>query len=134
MPRSGYLRALSEEHHHALVLARALQRACKGDDASIAEWAGMTVATFEGESANVKLTTPDDFARLFGPGGLLDDFFQKKLAPYVDTTVKPWQFRQLGDASLGDSASLIQFQRAAEIRSVFFGGGANELPDQALLL
>jgi type VI secretion system protein ImpL len=68
--------------------------------------------------------TPDDFARLFAPGGLLDDFFQKKLAPYVDTTVKPWQFRQLGDASLGDSASLIQFQRAAEIRSVFFVGGA----------
>ncbi|HQY09179.1 MAG TPA: type VI secretion IcmF C-terminal domain-containing protein, partial [Burkholderiaceae bacterium] len=31
---------------------------------------------------------------------------------------------ELGDASLGASASLIQFQRAAEIRSVFFGGGA----------
>ncbi len=68
--------------------------------------------------------TADDFGRLFGPGGLMDDFFQKKLSPYVDTTVKPWRFRQLGDASLGASASLIQFQRAAEIRSVFFGGGA----------
>ena len=68
--------------------------------------------------------TADDFGRLFGPGGLMDDFFQKKLAPYVDTTVKPWRFRQLGDASLGASASLIEFQRAAEIRSVFFGGGA----------
>ena len=67
--------------------------------------------------------TPDDFGRLFAPGGLLDDFFQKKLAPYVDTTATPWRFRQLGDASLGDSASLAQFQRAAEIRNVFFGGG-----------
>jgi 2-C-methyl-D-erythritol 4-phosphate cytidylyltransferase/2-C-methyl-D-erythritol 2,4-cyclodiphosphate synthase len=33
------------------------------DDAAIAEWAGMTVEVFEGERANVKLTTADDFAR-----------------------------------------------------------------------
>ena len=33
------------------------------DDAAIAEWAGLTVATFEGDPANMKLTTPDDFAR-----------------------------------------------------------------------
>jgi 2-C-methyl-D-erythritol 4-phosphate cytidylyltransferase / 2-C-methyl-D-erythritol 2,4-cyclodiphosphate synthase len=33
------------------------------DDAALAEWAGLTVSTFEGEPANVKLTTSDDFAR-----------------------------------------------------------------------
>ncbi len=33
------------------------------DDAALAEWAGITVSTFEGEAANVKLTTPGDFAR-----------------------------------------------------------------------
>jgi 2-C-methyl-D-erythritol 4-phosphate cytidylyltransferase/2-C-methyl-D-erythritol 2,4-cyclodiphosphate synthase len=33
------------------------------DDAALAEWAGLTVSTFEGEAANVKLTTSDDFAR-----------------------------------------------------------------------
>lgn len=33
------------------------------DDAAIAEWAGLTVATFEGDAANMKLTTPEDFAR-----------------------------------------------------------------------
>jgi 2-C-methyl-D-erythritol 4-phosphate cytidylyltransferase/2-C-methyl-D-erythritol 2,4-cyclodiphosphate synthase len=33
------------------------------DDAALAEWAGMTVATFEGETGNVKLTTNEDFAR-----------------------------------------------------------------------
>ena len=33
------------------------------DDAALAEWAGLTVATFEGESANMKLTTPEDFVR-----------------------------------------------------------------------
>ena len=33
------------------------------DDAAIAEWAGMMVTTFEGESTNMKLTTPEDFDR-----------------------------------------------------------------------
>jgi 2-C-methyl-D-erythritol 4-phosphate cytidylyltransferase/2-C-methyl-D-erythritol 2,4-cyclodiphosphate synthase len=33
------------------------------DDAALAEWAGLTVATFEGDHINMKLTTPEDFAR-----------------------------------------------------------------------
>jgi 2-C-methyl-D-erythritol 4-phosphate cytidylyltransferase / 2-C-methyl-D-erythritol 2,4-cyclodiphosphate synthase len=34
------------------------------DDAALAEWAGIRVTTFEGEAANMKLTTADDFVRL----------------------------------------------------------------------
>jgi 2-C-methyl-D-erythritol 4-phosphate cytidylyltransferase/2-C-methyl-D-erythritol 2,4-cyclodiphosphate synthase len=33
------------------------------DDAALAEWAGMTVDVFDGEAGNIKLTTPEDFAR-----------------------------------------------------------------------
>ena len=33
------------------------------DDAAIAEWAGLTVSTFDGNAANMKLTTPEDFVR-----------------------------------------------------------------------
>jgi 2-C-methyl-D-erythritol 4-phosphate cytidylyltransferase/2-C-methyl-D-erythritol 2,4-cyclodiphosphate synthase len=33
------------------------------DDAALAEWAGMRVAVFEGESGNIKMTNPEDFAR-----------------------------------------------------------------------
>ncbi|MEM9999348.1 MAG: bifunctional 2-C-methyl-D-erythritol 4-phosphate cytidylyltransferase/2-C-methyl-D-erythritol 2,4-cyclodiphosphate synthase [Pseudomonadota bacterium] len=33
------------------------------DDASIFEWAGLTVKTIPGEEENIKLTYPDDFAR-----------------------------------------------------------------------
>jgi 2-C-methyl-D-erythritol 4-phosphate cytidylyltransferase/2-C-methyl-D-erythritol 2,4-cyclodiphosphate synthase len=33
------------------------------DDAALAEWAGLTVATFEGDPANMKLTTSEDFIR-----------------------------------------------------------------------
>ena len=33
------------------------------DDAALAEWAGLKVAVFAGESSNVKLTTDEDFAK-----------------------------------------------------------------------
>ena len=33
------------------------------DDAALAEWAGMKVSVFAGEPGNIKLTTPEDFAR-----------------------------------------------------------------------
>lgn len=33
------------------------------DDAALAEWAGLTVSTFEGEASNIKLTNPEDFQR-----------------------------------------------------------------------
>jgi 2-C-methyl-D-erythritol 4-phosphate cytidylyltransferase/2-C-methyl-D-erythritol 2,4-cyclodiphosphate synthase len=33
------------------------------DDAGVAEWAGMTIESFEGENGNFKLTTGEDFAR-----------------------------------------------------------------------
>lgn len=68
--------------------------------------------------------TQEDFARVFGGGGLMDDFFKTKLASLVDIGAKPWRFRQVGDASLGaDSGTLLQFQRAQTIREVFFRGG-----------
>jgi type VI secretion system protein ImpL len=68
--------------------------------------------------------TQDDFARLFSPGGLFDEFFQKNLANFVDTNTRPWSFRQLGEAKMGsDSGTLGQFQRAATIRDTFFRSG-----------
>ena len=68
--------------------------------------------------------TQDDFSRLFSPGGLFDEFFQKNLAALVDTNTRPWSFRQLGETSLGkDSGTLAQFQRAAVIRDTFFRSG-----------
>lgn len=34
------------------------------DDAAIAEWAGLSVSVFAGEAGNIKMTTPEDFARI----------------------------------------------------------------------
>jgi len=56
-------------------LLTAHRRACAAgredftDDAALAEWAGMTVTVFEGETGNMKLTTEDDFARLAAADG-----------------------------------------------------------------
>lgn len=75
-----------------------------------------------GASAEVR---QEDFGRLFAAGGVLDSFFQQNLAQYVDISRRPWTFRQVGEGSMGDaSGALIQFQRAATIRDVFFQGGS----------
>jgi 2-C-methyl-D-erythritol 4-phosphate cytidylyltransferase/2-C-methyl-D-erythritol 2,4-cyclodiphosphate synthase len=34
------------------------------DDAALAEWAGMRVTVFDGEPGNIKMTNPEDFARV----------------------------------------------------------------------
>jgi 2-C-methyl-D-erythritol 4-phosphate cytidylyltransferase/2-C-methyl-D-erythritol 2,4-cyclodiphosphate synthase len=34
------------------------------DDAALVEWAGLKVTVFPGESSNMKMTTPEDFARI----------------------------------------------------------------------
>lgn len=66
--------------------------------------------------------TPQDFGRLFGPAGLMDDFFNRTLAPIVDTTT--WTFKKNIDGSqAGGQGSLVAFQKASVIRSVFFGNG-----------
>lgn len=68
---------------------------------------------------------PDDFARMFGPGGLMDDFFQKNLTTMVDTSTRPWSFRkEIDGTALGGSAGLIAFQHANVIRDAFFPGGS----------
>ncbi|POH89032.1 type VI secretion system membrane subunit TssM [Ralstonia pickettii] len=63
----------------------------------------------------------EDFARVFATGGVLDDFFQKVLAPHVDTTISPWRYKlSAPDVPPVAGPSLIPFQRAKEIREVFF--------------
>jgi type VI secretion system protein ImpL len=69
--------------------------------------------------------TPADFAMVFGPGGKIDQVFQQKLAPYVDTAARPWKFRAVEGVPLGvDNGTLPQFQRAQAIRETFFPSGS----------
>ncbi|MEM7497640.1 MAG: type VI secretion system membrane subunit TssM [Pseudomonadota bacterium] len=74
-----------------------------------------------GSTADVTL---NDFARLFGPGGIFERFFESHLEPFVDVSVTPWRWKG-GAAAAGDpDGALAQFQRAARIRDAFFPGGS----------
>lgn len=68
--------------------------------------------------------TLEDFGRFFGPAGLMDNFFQKFLQTFVDTTQKPWRWRAADGAATGIiPEALSQFQRAAVIKETFFRTG-----------
>ncbi|MEX0279281.1 MAG: type VI secretion system membrane subunit TssM, partial [Ruegeria sp.] len=66
-----------------------------------------------------------DFARLFGPQGLIDAFFTDNLAKHVDMRTRPWSWKSgVNQASLGISPAVLQqFQYASEIKEAFFVNG-----------
>jgi type VI secretion system protein ImpL len=71
--------------------------------------------------------TPDDFGKFFGPNGLMDDFFAKNLAPYVDRSGGNWRWRTTGSVPLAIPLSVLkQFQLAAQIRDMFFPTGGTK--------
>ncbi len=72
--------------------------------------------------------TLHDFGRFFAANGVMDTFFNNHLKPFVDTGRGTWRIKAVNKQSIGVSqATLKQFQYAAKIREVFFGGGG-ELP------
>ena len=67
---------------------------------------------------------PEDFSQLFGAGGAFDTFYTTKLASLVDTGTNPWSFKPTGDGTKPvNAAALVDFQRAARIKEVFFRSG-----------
>jgi type VI secretion system protein ImpL len=68
--------------------------------------------------------TISDFGRFFGPGGMMENFFDTYLRDFVDTSSHIWRWNAAGNRTLGiPSSTLLQFQRAATIREAFFEGG-----------
>lgn len=66
-----------------------------------------------------------DFTKLFGPGGLIDAFFNEQLLKHVDTRARPWAWKSINNTDLGISPAVLkQLQNAAEIRDAFFNGNA----------
>ncbi|MBV9749299.1 MAG: type VI secretion system membrane subunit TssM, partial [Acetobacteraceae bacterium] len=71
---------------------------------------------------------PDDFAHLLGPGGMIDQFFDQNLKPFVDTDATPWRWQAGEGAKLALSpGALAQFQRAAMIRDGLFPAGGQQM-------
>jgi type VI secretion system protein ImpL len=64
-----------------------------------------------------------DFARMFGPNGLIQQFAKENIMPAVDVSGADWKWREETSLSKQLSATaLADFQRAAEIRDIFFTG------------
>ena len=73
--------------------------------------------------------TLDDFARLFGPSGRIQTFFDDNLARVVDTSGRTWQWRNVEGVDLGiPSHVLTQFQRANDIQEAFWPDGGGGTP------
>jgi type VI secretion system protein ImpL len=71
-----------------------------------------------------KDVTLDDFGKLFGPGGVMDDFFTKNVAAQVDMSGPVWKWR---DPAIGiPQDTLNQFQRASRLRDMFFSSGGRQ--------
>lgn len=65
-----------------------------------------------------------DFSKMFGPDGLMQQFFDKQLKPFVDTGSNPWKLHgnSVARPDLARGA-LLYFQQAAAIQKAFFGSG-----------
>ena len=114
-------------------LIRSRGGAKPGFDAALAELAqtcsALTRERFPFGTATSRDMAPSDFARLFGPGGLFDDFRRNQLTERVDTSSRPWKARgAAADASMPGT-----FEQAAAIGALFFPGGA-QLPELKLRL
>ncbi len=68
--------------------------------------------------------TFEDFTYFFGPGGLMDEFFKKYLDASVEKGGKNWRWNSRGAGGSEISyAALKQFQRAENIKNIFFRMG-----------
>lgn len=76
-------------------------------------------------SNSVQDVAPNDFARFFGRGQLMDEFFQKNLLQLVDMSTQPWRFKPGVDGTKGSIARyLSSFEQASVIRDVYFSAGS----------
>ncbi|GJD74800.1 type VI secretion system membrane subunit TssM [Methylobacterium goesingense] len=67
-----------------------------------------------------------DFAKLFAPNGVFDQFFAQNLAARTDRSRPQWAWRPEDQVARTLSVSVLrEFQRAAEIRDAFFSTGGN---------
>lgn len=71
----------------------------------------------------------DDFVAFFGPGGILDNYFNKYVKQYVDTTGEHWRLKRAGISQ----KSLRLFERAYRIQKAYFTGSGQALGVQFVL-
>lgn len=83
---------------------------------------------FPFDSTSSQAAPVGDLTALLAPNGVLDQFFNTHLKPFVDTAAHPWRWRRADNVDLGlPNEVLAQFERAAAIRAALFQGDAGKL-------
>lgn len=66
-----------------------------------------------------------DFTHLFAPNGMIDTFFTQQVQQFVDTSHATWQIQPVNGVTPPISqGALAEFQRAENIKQLFFAAGA----------
>lgn len=90
-------------------------------EAKIGEFCRRSVEGKYPFAQNTQEVNLDDFILLFANGGLIEDFFQKNLDPYVDSSSNPWRYKQTStEIPPIVGPSLEGFVVARKIRDIFF--------------
>ena len=89
--------------------------------ADVLDWCKTVASRYPLNPSNPLDISGQDFARVFGPDQLIETFINEQLAPFIDTSVRPWRWR----ADLGlDPAALAPLEQARAIREALFPVGA----------
>ncbi|MEX5765364.1 type VI secretion system membrane subunit TssM [Serratia marcescens] len=64
----------------------------------------------------------EDFSRMFGQSGAMQQFFDENLAPYVDVNAQKWNAKP-GSEGIVNASTLGAFENARLIRDTFFTAG-----------
>lgn len=79
--------------------------------------------------------TLDDFAAFFSNKGVLANYFNNYLAPFIDTSQTQWSWRNIDGQHINLTPTILsQFERAAIIRTMFFAQGQTFNVDFSLRL
>ncbi|TPE49104.1 type VI secretion system membrane subunit TssM [Amaricoccus solimangrovi] len=89
--------------------------------ADVLDWCRTVASRYPLDPSNPSDISVGDFARVFGPGQLIDSFIDTQIKPFVDMTARPWKWR--GDLGL-DAGALAALEQARRIRDALFPAGA----------
>ncbi|MFJ2990683.1 type VI secretion system membrane subunit TssM [Collimonas sp. NPDC087041] len=66
----------------------------------------------------------EDFTRIFAAGGAADDFFQKQLLPFVDTSSRPWRYKNPETANQMASSDALASSAASGVPATGVGAAS----------
>ncbi|WP_417506579.1 type VI secretion system membrane subunit TssM [Marinomonas gallaica] len=76
------------------------------------------------DKSSKREATLDDVSAYFGPGGIVESYFDEVMIDYVDTTRRPWQWNTTNGISLGFSDEVLtQLETGRVIRDTFYRNG-----------